>query len=143
MELLKVSISLIVAILMLKFQPENNNERLMFVGLTMVVSYLLTKDIRNSILIVIISYLINNILKSNMNSIKNIIGSKRENFVDDSDEEDESGSEDDLSDESNSESETDNDSNDESENESNDESESVMNLIVNQKVTMNKINFTI
>ena len=124
MELLKVSISLIVAILMLKFQPENNNERLMFVGLTMVVSYLLTKDIRNSILIVIISYLINNILKSNMNSIKNIIGSKRENFVDDSDEEDESGSEDDLSDESNSESETDNDSNDESENESNDESES-------------------
>ena len=96
----------------------------MFVGLTMVVSYLLTKDIRNSILIVIISYLINNILKSNMNSIKNIIGSKRENFVDDSDEEDESGSEDDLSDESNSESETDNDSNDESENESNDESES-------------------
>lgn len=124
MELLKVSISLIVAILMLKFQPENNNERLMFVGLTMVVSYLLTKDIRNSILIVIISYLINNILKSNMNSIKNIIGSKRENFVDDSDEEDESGSEDDLSDESNSESETDNDSNDESENESNNESES-------------------
>ena len=124
MELLKVSISLIVAILMLKFQPENNNERLMFVGLTMVVSYLLTKDIRNSILIVIISYLINNILKSNMNSIKNIIGSKRENFVDDSDEEGESGSEDDLSDESNSESETDNDSNDESENESNDESES-------------------
>ena len=124
MELLKVSISLIVAILMLKFQPENNNERLMFVGLTMVVSYLLTKDIRNSILIVIIPYLINNILKSNMNSIKNIIGSKRENFVDDSDEEDESGSEDDLSDESNSESETDNDSNDESENESNNESES-------------------
>ena len=47
MELLKVSVSLIIAVLMLKFQPKSNNERLMFVGLTFVVSYMLVKDLRN------------------------------------------------------------------------------------------------
>ena len=127
MELLKVSISLIVAILMLKFQPENNNERLMFVGLTAVVSYLLTKDLRNSILIVIISYLLNSIIKNNLNSITSVLGGKKENFKDDSDEEEsdlDSDEETDNENESESESETDNESNSESESEGGSESES-------------------
>ena len=125
MELLKVSISLIVAILMLKFQPENNNERLMFVGLTAVVSYLLTKDLRNSILIVIISYLLNSIIKNNLNSITSVLGGKKENFKDDSDEEESDlDSDEETDNESESESETDNESNSESESEGGSESES-------------------
>ena len=89
MELLKVSISLIIAVLMMKFQPKTNNEKLMFIGIVFVVSFLLTKDIRNSILIVVISYLINNILKDNLDSIKKMFGLSKENFSGDSDSEDE------------------------------------------------------
>ena len=91
MELLKVSISLIIAVLMMKFQPKTNNEKLVFVGLVFVVSFLLTKDIRNSLLIVVISYLLHNILKENLGSITKMFGLSKENFsVDSDDEEDES-----------------------------------------------------
>ena len=88
MELLKVSISLIIAVLMMKFQPKTNNEKLVFVGLVFVVSFLLTKDIRNSILIVVISYLLHNILKENLGSITKMFGLSKENFSVDSDDED-------------------------------------------------------
>ena len=74
---------------MMKFQPKTNNEKLMFIGIVFVVSFLLTKDIRNSILIVVISYLINNILKDNLDSIKKMFGLSKENFSGDSDSEDE------------------------------------------------------
>ena len=89
MELLKVSISLIIAVLMMKFQPKTNNEKLVFVGLVFVVSFLLTKDIRNSLLIVVISYLLHNILKENLGSITKMFGLSKENFSVDSDDEDE------------------------------------------------------
>ena len=89
MELLKVSISLIIAVLMMKFQPKTNNEKLMFVGLVFVVSFLLTKDIRNSTLIVVISYLLHNILKENLGSITKMFGLSKENFSVDSEDEDE------------------------------------------------------
>ena len=68
---------------MLKFQPNSNNEKLMFIGLTFVVSYMLTKDLRNAILIVVISYLLNNILKDNLNSITKVMNLSKENFRND------------------------------------------------------------
>ena len=101
MELLKVSISLIIAVLMMKFQPKTNNEKLMFIGLIFVVSFLLTKDIRNSILIVVISYLLNNILKENLGAITKILGLSKENFSVDSEDEDEEDEEEDESEEEN------------------------------------------
>ena len=74
---------------MMKFQPKTNNEKLMFVGLVFVVSFLLTKDIRNSTLIVVISYLLHNILKENLGSITKMFGLSKENFSVDSEDEDE------------------------------------------------------
>lgn len=114
MELLKVSMSLIVAIVMMKFQPEKNNEKLIFTGLTFVIAFLLTKDIRSSLLIVIISYLLNNIFESNKDKIKMMLGLSKENFTGDSDSEEDT---DDESDEilSGSESEEENESDTEEE----------------------------
>ena len=86
---------------MMKFQPKTNNEKLMFIGLIFVVSFLLTKDIRNSILIVVISYLLNNILKENLEDITKILGLSKENFSVDSEDEDEEDEEEDESEEEN------------------------------------------
>ena len=78
---------------MMKFQPKTNNEKLMFVGLTFVISFLLTKDVRNALLIVIISYLIHSILENNKESITKLLSPTKENFSADSESEDESDDE--------------------------------------------------
>jgi len=99
MEFTNILISLLISVTMLKFQPKSNKDRAMFIGLVLIVTYLITRNSRTSLLITTISFLLHSILENNMDSIKGLISSKKEHFGEsDTDDEDEEGEETETSD---------------------------------------------
>jgi len=100
MEIIKVILSLSISVMLMRFQPKSNNEQMIFVALIFAISFIITKDLRSSTLIVVIAYLLSNIITNNIKSIRGLLKANKEGFnsSDDSDDSsEESGEESDGS----------------------------------------------